>query len=620
MRIFVNREYARIVSPALGFLLISLLPNAVGAQEKKANTPPHPTHTAPPPVQQQRPVQRTAQQSGAQRNMPAAAPQTPRANQRVEAPGSRPQANQQPAANQRPPNVYQQPRPNVNQRPRPNPNGAAPVNPNQMRGPETFRPPNRPEGTYAGGISGARNGAIDHSGRTALHDFHGPNNMTAAFHSDGRPRFVQAKGISIVHGPSGARHIIAERPDHTVIVANGAGHGYVQRPFAYLNATFVNRTYYVHGAPFTRVYRPYAYRGVILNTYVPTRYYALPFYGWVSTPWRAPVVYGWAWAGSPWATYYGPYFAPAPVYPSASLWLADYLVSNSLEAAYEDVADAKAAPMYSEPSIASTAPDVSAPISSPITLEVRQAIANEVERQVLAEKSMSQAPTPGVASDPALDGLAAELNDNNSHAFVVAATLNVTSTSGQECSLTQGDVLQLNAPPPANSAGADALVLASKGQDCRQGASVTVSVQDLQEMQNQMRAAIDQGMMELEAHKNGLPAPPANAVNGVVEASFVSTAPRADPDVAVELKQQAQQAEEVEKQVLAQATAADSAGIPASGAGDSATLTIAAGQTVSQVVALKGPPSQIANVGPKQIYVYADMKITFMNGRIADVQ
>jgi len=291
-----------------------------------------------------------------------------------------------------------------------------------------------------------------------------------------------------------------------------------------------------------------------------------------------------------------------------------------LQAAYQEVADAKAAPLSSEPSASLPVQDVSAPVSSPITPEVRQAIASEVERQILVEKSMGQTATPGIAPDPSSDGLPVQLNDNNSHAFVVAATLDVTSTSGQECSLTQGDILQLNGPPPPNSAGADVIVLASKGQDCRQGATVTVGIQDLQEMQNQMRAAIDQGMLELQAHQNGLPTPPADAVNGVVEASFVSTAPGADPNVAVELKQQAQQAEQVEKQVLAQAIPVDANANPASVAGGSNTPTIAMGETISQVVAAKGLPNQIANLGAKQIYVYGDMKITFVNGRISDVQ
>src|SRR4051812_6713076 len=264
MKIFGIHEHASIGCRALVLALI-WLPTAVTAQEKKNHTaaPPHTVHA--PPVQQQHPVQRAAPPAGGQRNMPATASQTPRPNPQMNVPGTRPAGNPQQPANQRPPTVYQQPRPN--------PNVVAPVNPNGSRAPETFRPTNRPGGTYTP-IPAMRHDGMNNSVRPVPHDFHGPNNTAAGFRSDGSTRFVRGNGISIVHGPSGTRHFIAERPDHTVIVANGAGHGYVQRPFAYRNVPLVNRTYYVRGTRFTRVYRPYSYRGVVLNAYVPTRYYA----------------------------------------------------------------------------------------------------------------------------------------------------------------------------------------------------------------------------------------------------------------------------------------------------------------------------------------------------------
>lgn len=50
------------------------------------------------------------------------------------------------------------------------------------------------------------------------------------------------------------------------------------------------------------------------------------------------------------------------------------------------------------------------------------------------------------------------------------------------------------------------------------------------------------------------------------------------------------------------------------------TQTIQLGQTTDQVVASLGQPQKVVNLGPKQIYVYKDLKITFLNGRVADVQ
>jgi hypothetical protein len=47
---------------------------------------------------------------------------------------------------------------------------------------------------------------------------------------------------------------------------------------------------------------------------------------------------------------------------------------------------------------------------------------------------------------------------------------------------------------------------------------------------------------------------------------------------------------------------------------------IALGQTVDQVQASFGPPDKIVNLGPKQIYVYKDLKVTFINGKVVNVQ
>jgi hypothetical protein len=44
------------------------------------------------------------------------------------------------------------------------------------------------------------------------------------------------------------------------------------------------------------------------------------------------------------------------------------------------------------------------------------------------------------------------------------------------------------------------------------------------------------------------------------------------------------------------------------------------GQTPDQVKAALGTPDKIVNLGAKQIYVYKDLKVTFLNGKVSDVQ
>lgn len=48
--------------------------------------------------------------------------------------------------------------------------------------------------------------------------------------------------------------------------------------------------------------------------------------------------------------------------------------------------------------------------------------------------------------------------------------------------------------------------------------------------------------------------------------------------------------------------------------------TIQLGQTVDDVTAAMGKPEKIVNLGAKQIYVYKDLKITFVKGKVTDVQ
>jgi len=48
--------------------------------------------------------------------------------------------------------------------------------------------------------------------------------------------------------------------------------------------------------------------------------------------------------------------------------------------------------------------------------------------------------------------------------------------------------------------------------------------------------------------------------------------------------------------------------------------TIQLGMTTDQVQAALGKPQKIVNLGPKQLYVYKDLKVTFVNGKVSDVQ
>ena|SRR5579883_79595 len=52
----------------------------------------------------------------------------------------------------------------------------------------------------------------------------------------------------------------------------------------------------------------------------------------------------------------------------------------------------------------------------------------------------------------------------------------------------------------------------------------------------------------------------------------------------------------------------------------SKTLTVQAGQTRETVESLLGRPEKVIDLGPKIVYVYKDLKLTFVDGKVSDVQ
>ena len=298
------------------------------------------------------------------------------------------------------------------------------------------------------------------------------------------------------------------------------------------------------------------------------------------------------------------------MYPTASLWLTDYLISQTLAAAYQARAAAAAA--------AAPPPAAGGPVV--LTPEVKQLIAAEVQRQLALENNEAQAVARSVEPDPASGGVVRMLSDHTSHIFVAGSDLDLVDSRGQECGITQGDVLQLNAPPPPAATAAVLVVLASKGPtECSRGSAVSVEFADLQDMQNHMRETISQGMGDLQAHKGGLPAPPPSAQAAPVKAAFAAAAPPPDAEVATQVKQQSAEADQAEKEVLnASSSTAPVPGPPPAPAASPKTISL--GQTTDEVVAILGQPDKTANLAGKELYIYKDLKVTFVKGKVTDVQ
>jgi hypothetical protein len=357
--------------------------------------------------------------------------------------------------------------------------------------------------------SNGRNYNLRPNGTLASYSAHG---QTASFHANGRLASVHTPTMDIAHGPHGQRTVISERPDHSRLVSTGAHRGYLEHSVSYHGHNYNQRTYVHGGHSSTREYAGYHYHGRDFDNYLPRYYYDPLFYGWAYYPWGAPVPYGWDWLGSPWFGFYAGYFSPWDTYPSGAYWLTDFLLGQILADGYQIDAQAGGGGPDSGYAGDDAAPpgddEAYAPADTPISPEIKQMIAEEVQQQLAYENAAAAKPDEA----PALDGLPQVLTPN--HLFVVNQGLNVTTADGQQCALSTGDVIKLVATPPDDSITADLIVVSSRKGDCPAGLTVSVPLESLQEMQNNFRAQLDSGLQTLHAQqgKSGLPGAPMSAI------------------------------------------------------------------------------------------------------------
>jgi hypothetical protein len=379
---------------------------------------------------------------------------------------------------------------------------------------------------------------------------------TAHIRPNGQIRSVNRNGMQIQHGLHGGRTVVSTHNGARVVTTGRHG-GYVQRNYVSRNGhTYVSRTYVVNNVSYTSVYRSYGYGGYCCYYgYAPAYYYNPGYYGWAYNPWPAPAPYAWGWGGAPWYGYYGGYFEPYPVYPSAAFWLTDYLVAASLQAAFAAQAEANAylSPLGSDfPLVASMGPIPAAESAKvALTPEVKNLLAEEVKAQLAAD----QAEAAAKKSSTAAGGQATSTEpppalDPKRRTFVVNDEVSIVA-DGDECSLTAGDIISRVSDKPDDDKNVDVKVLASKKADCAVGKQGAVSVDDLQEMHNHFREQLTGGMDELSKKqgKGGLPkAPDTGKVDGEVPA------PPADSSAAKALKDQQAAADQTESEVKQEAS------------------------------------------------------------------
>jgi len=312
--------------------------------------------------------------------------------------------------------------------------------------------------------------------------------------------------MTINSGPHGTREVVTVRPGGVRVVGYGAHRGFVESP---IRTGYVSRTYVVGGRSYAHVHREYRYQNFAYYRYVPGVYYGSQFYAWAVTPWGAPVRYSWSGLATPapWFGFYAGYFTPYPTYASPDLWLTDYLVAENLRLAYENQQAGNEGQPPAPPS------DVQ-PTSTPLSLEVKALIAEEVRQQLAAERADSVQPIssgsqPSSAGEPPPPAL-------NQRFFVVSSNLEVTPSAPEAapaCSLAPGDIIQRKGKDVSADGTVAVEVVSSKPGDCDADSAATVQLADLQDMHNQFRERLDSGLKLLADNQaRGLPSgPPASA-------------------------------------------------------------------------------------------------------------
>jgi hypothetical protein len=301
----------------------------------------------------------------------------------------------------------------------------------------------------------------------------------------------------VINRGSRGERMVETRRHGVRVVSYGPRNGFVERP---VRPGYISRTYVRGGRPYVHIYRAYRYRGFPYYYYMPAVYYGPRFYGWVLTPWRAPVHYVWFDIGrpAPWFGFYAGYFTPYPVYASADLWLTDYLLTENLRLAYVS--------QQSGGRLESANPESSNATAPTISPEMKVLVANEVRNQLAAERAQAVQ----AATHSSLETADSERRPSafSQRSFVVSSNLELTA-AGQACSLTAGDIIQRTGADVSSDGTVAAEVIASKPGNCAANSRIDVDVADLQEMQNQFREQIDCGLKLMAQNQaGGLPQAP----------------------------------------------------------------------------------------------------------------
>lgn len=267
-------------------------------------------------------------------------------------------------------------------------------------------------------------------------------------------------------------------------------------------------------------------RAFAYETFVPAVRYPAVYYSWALAAWPRPVIYRWGWQAQPWYPMYGSLFTPYPVYTSPDLWMTDYIIAQSMQAAYQAQGVAPATEAPPQGAAAASVSDSSAPqpndalpatsssVTSPAPVAMPPAITPEVKAQLDDQIKVQLREQQAAAAMPAVlttQSTPPALRSNHVF-FQVVEPLDVPSgTPNAHCSLGPNDYIKRTGGMSNDDWKVPVVVELSRSSDCPEGLHTRIALNDLNAMENEQEAQVMEAMRAASKGMgpNGPPSGPA---------------------------------------------------------------------------------------------------------------
>lgn len=258
----------------------------------------------------------------------------------------------------------------------------------------------------------------------------------------------------------------------------------------------VERAYYNPTTQTTSGVRHYTVvqRGTVhYHSYVPSYQFDPWFYGYAYHSWH-PYPYTWGWRYDPWFGSYNYYFAPYPTYHGPSYWLTDWVLADMLRNHHAR-----------QQQSAVTSAQQSADRAERAALSAEQLAQKAQITQEIKEEVQAQI-KDAIKVQERGENLSLERSlEKEGYIFAVTEDMDVLvdqgSAESKTCSLSEGDLIKVTRKVDEEDQYARMMVVTAKRGGCKAGTPILVSVQDLQEMQNDFAERLERGLKDLKEKK-----------------------------------------------------------------------------------------------------------------------